>query len=32
MLELKKGVRDTDKRDYIFLKGKKDFLEKKKKV
>jgi predicted nucleotidyltransferase len=30
MLELKKGIRDTDKRDYLFLKGKKEFLGKKK--
>ena len=31
MIELKKGVRDTDKRDCLFLEGKKDFLQKQKK-
>lgn len=30
MLELKKGVREIDKKDYLFLKGKKEYLEKKK--
>ena len=28
MLELKGGVRDVDRRDYLFLTGKKDFLTK----
>lgn len=31
MIELKEGVRDRDKKDYLFLKGKKEFLEKAKK-
>lgn len=30
MLILKGGVREQDKRDYLFLKGKQDFLRKKK--
>jgi hypothetical protein len=29
MLKLKEGVREIDKRDYLFLKGKKEYLEKK---
>ncbi|MBU0744700.1 MAG: nucleotidyl transferase AbiEii/AbiGii toxin family protein [Gammaproteobacteria bacterium] len=28
MLELKRGVRDVDKKDYLFLKGKKELLAK----
>jgi len=28
MLELKKGLREQDKRDYLFLQGKKRFLDK----
>ncbi|MBI5298851.1 MAG: nucleotidyltransferase [Deltaproteobacteria bacterium] len=30
MIELKKGVRDRDQRDYLFLRGKKEFLERQK--
>lgn len=29
MIELKRGVRDVDKRDYLFLKGKLDYMKKK---
>jgi len=29
MVELKRGVRDIDKRDYLFLKGKLDYMKKK---
>jgi hypothetical protein len=28
MVELKRGVRDIDKRDYLFLKGKLDYIKK----
>jgi hypothetical protein len=31
MLELKSGVGDVDQRDYLFLKGKLDYLAKQKK-
>lgn len=31
MIELKKGIRDRDQRDYLFLVGKKEYLEKHKK-
>lgn len=31
MLKLKKGVRDVDKKDYMFLLGKKQYLKQKKK-
>jgi hypothetical protein len=31
MMELKRGIRDADKRDYAFLKGKKEYLNRQKK-